>query len=212
MSILPWDELPALLPVHFFAIEVDCHRGDLESVGRKHHLPHTSLLCDEEAFAEVYLAWDEKGISAQIEVSALVQKICHPNVDAGDAIELFIDTRNVKTSGYNTRFCHHFFFLPEAVDGMQAGELTHFRGEERHSLAEGGDLSVSCRKHRSGYQMRLFIPEQCLHGYAPDQFSYLGFSYRISRHRAAPQHFSAASSEFQIAQQPSLWATLKLVP
>ena len=92
--------------------------------------------------------WDgiEEGIELQVVVNQPVQECFYPDVSRGDGIELFFDTRDVKTSGYNTRFCHHFFFLPEAVDGHQAGELTRFRTEDVHDLCDPNELKIKSRE------------------------------------------------------------------
>ncbi len=47
-----------------------------------------------------------------------------PNVNQGDSFELFIDTRDVKTSGYNTRFFVIIFsFFPKVSKGSKQGKL-----------------------------------------------------------------------------------------
>ena len=59
--------------------------------------------------------------------------------------------------------------------------------------------------------LQIFIPAECLHGYDPEQFDRLGFSYRINRYALPPQHFSVVTKEYQIEQQPSLWSHMRLV-
>lgn len=205
----------ALTPINFFQIGADCNeiKGPFPHINEKakYLLPSTADLCDDEAFAKVYMGWNQEGIEVQIAVSQAVQVCYYPEVARGDGIELFFDTRDVKTSGHNTRFCHHFFFLPEAVDGHMCGELTRFRTEDVHELCDPNELKVKTKISARGYNMQIFIPASCLYGYGPDQFSRMGFSYRINRYRGHPQHFSAVTEEYQIEQQPSLWGFLKLV-
>lgn len=205
------DEEFALSPVNFFQLHVDCHYAPKGISGKKYDLPNTSQLCAEEYFAKVALGWNEQGIECYVEVNQPFQQSYYPDVTRGDSVELMIDTRDVKTSGYNTRFCHHFFFLPEPLEGVQAGELTRFRTEDKHELCDPKDLKVKSQISSRSYSMKIFIPGHCLVGYDPEQFDRLGFTYRINRCHKESQHFSVVTRDYQIEQQPSLWATLKLI-
>lgn len=210
----------SLSPINFFQIGVDCFyidpakKSDVFWLNAQNHqkylLPNTSALCNQEHFADVALGWNQEGIEAFVKIKEPFQQIYYPEIAKGDSVELFIDTRDVKTSGYNTRFCHHFFFLPEAAEGHVAGELTRFRTEDRHELCDPKELQVKATFKESSYQLNLFIPSQCLHGYDPDQFKRMGFTYRINRATGGSQHFSVTSEEYQIEQQPSLWSSVLL--
>lgn len=212
------EEFLPLTPINFFQIGAEC--GYLtpgkafpsltKQTAKKYLLPDTSHLCSEESFAEVALAWNEEGLEVFIESASPFKKGRYPEVDQGDSVELFIDTRDVKTSGFNTRFCHHFFFLAEGVDGHFAGEITRFRTEDIHPLCDPKDLKVKSSLNSKGYTLNIFIPSHCLYGYDPAQFKRLGFSYRINRADGFPQHFSAVTEDFPIEQQPSLWGSLTL--
>jgi hypothetical protein len=205
----------SLTPINFFPIGVDCRhiKSPFPQINEKsaYLLPSTAELCDEKSFGKVYMGWNREGIELQVVVDQPVQECFYPDVSRGDGVELFFDTRDVKTSGYNTRFCHHFFFLPEAVDGHQAGELTRFRTEDVHELCDPNELKVKSKTSPRGYSLQIFIPSHCLYGYDPDQFARMGFTYRLNRYRDDPQHFSAVSEEYQIEQQPSLWSSVQLV-
>lgn len=204
------EETVSLTPINFFQLQVDCHQVEKITPKNRHKylLPLTSDLCGDWPFAEVAMGWNRDGLELSISVDQAVQRVSYPN---GDSVELFFDTRDVKTSGFNTRFCHHFFFLPEAVEGQQAGEITRFRGEETHELCDPNELAVKAALKSSGYMMLLFIPRSCLHGYDPDQFGRLGFTYRINRASGPPQHFSVVSDDYSIEQHPSLWSSVRLV-
>lgn len=202
-----------LHPVNFFALAAECRyldKKDLTPSLTSHLLPDTSGLCYEYPFAKVAIGWHEKGIGFQIFVDQPFSRVSYPDVARGDSIELMIDTRDLKSAGFNTRFCHHFFFLPEPVDGLQAGEITRFRTEDSHPLCDPSLLQCETRKGSSDYKIKIFIPSQCLYGYDPKQFDRIGFTYRINRASGKPQHFSVLSQEYQIDQQPSLWSSLKL--
>ncbi|MEI8124904.1 MAG: hypothetical protein WCG42_04045 [Parachlamydiaceae bacterium] len=214
MSTFSEDFVP-ITPVNCFQIQGTCHRIDRskgEKVqAKKFLLPDTSSLCAEESFADVSMGWHEEGLEFHVAVNVPFRGVSYPSVDLGDSVELFIDTRDVKTSGFNTRFCHHFFFLPEGVDGHFAGEITHFRTEDIHPLCEPNELKVKSTIKKNGYTLDIFIPAHCLHGYDPVQFNRLGFSYRINRSGGFPQHFSVITDDFAVEQQPSLLASFNLL-
>lgn len=212
-------EITPVTPVNFFQISVDL----LYLEGGENSLPMTSknrsgfllpdmgTLCAEESFAEISMGWSESGLAFFFKVKHPIERIFYPEIDRGDSIEVFIDTRDVKTSGYNTRFCHHFFFLPEPMEGVQAGEITHFRTDDRHELCDREQLRVKTERKSVGYELRAWIPKECLVGYDPDQFQRLGFTYRINRNYWASQHFSVISDDYRLEEQPSLWSQLRLV-
>lgn len=212
------DTFISLSPINFFQISVDCHPlkdslpfPQLQNLPKKYLLPDTSSLCAEDSFAQIAMGWSRLGLEFCVDSSESFYQASYPAVARGDSVEIFIDTRDVKTSGFNTRFCHHFFFLPESVEGQVAGEITHFRTEDSHELCDSNLLKVECTLKKNSYSMNIFIPMQCLHGYDPDQFDRLGFTYRINRKHGAPQHFSVTSTEYQLTEQPSLWTSVRLV-
>lgn len=204
----------SLNPLEFFGLACDCRylsKKDQTASFSTHSLPDTTRLSHEYGFAKVAMGWHEEGLSWQIQVDQSFTRATYPDVLRGDSVELFIDTRDLKSAGFNTRFCHHFFFLPQIVDGHVCGEITHFRTEDNHPLCDSQALQVQTQLGRDSYKMKIFIPTQCLYGYDPRQFDRLGFTYRINRIGGQPQHFSVVSQDFQVDQQPSLWGSIRLV-
>lgn len=218
----PEEEFVPITPVNFFQLSADCRHLPCEKGysfpclkernADNYLLPDTSRLCAEDKFADVSVGWHEEGLEFYVDVDSPFLRAFYPAVDLGDSVEIFIDTRDVKTAGFNTRFCHHFFFLAEGVEGHLSGEITRFRTEDTHPLCDSNELKMKSLVRPSSYTMNIFIPSHCLYGYDPAQFNRLGFSYRINRSEGFPQHFSVVSEDFAIDQQPSLWASLKLVP
>ncbi len=214
------DDLKAITPINFFQLSADIlqlpegagdHFPSLNKKNyRKYLLPDTSQLCGETVFAEMAIGWHFQGIEIFLCVQKPFKQSCYPNVESGDSVEVFFDTRDVKTSGFNTKFCHHFFFLPEGVDGVSRGEITHFRTEDKHPLCNSEELKHKMVQDKGNYLMQIFIPHSCLVGYDPQSFNRLGFTYRINRSKGFSQHFSVVSEDFKIEQQPSLWASLTM--
>jgi hypothetical protein len=209
------EELLALNPIHFFAFQINCYSVKNKGLEKKHLLPDLSTFYEERPFAEVSLGWERKGIYLSVNVSGRFEQPDFPNFAAADSIELFFDTRDVKTTGYTTRFCHHFYFLSDPVqlngDSVQAGEITRFRTDDVHELCDASQLKVEAQQEKKGRRVHIFIPSECLHGFDPTQFDRLGFTYRINRINGSKQYFSASDADFPVESQPSLWASLKLV-
>jgi len=215
------EEFLPLTPINFFQVSADCAYLPIvnnktfptmtKALAKKYLLPSTSKLCSEEEFAEISLGWNEEGLEAYVYIDRPFKRVVYPEIDRGDSVEFFIDTRDVKTSGFNTRFCHHFFFLAEGVESRFAGEMTKFRTEDAHPLCDANDLKVKSLIHPSSYVLNIFIPRHCLNGYDPEQFKRLGFAYRINQSEGFSQHFTVTTEDFTFEQQPSLWGSLKLI-
>ncbi len=213
MSIEPLNLVPALLPAEFFAMICKVEYSKTAPATRAMRaflLPDTSELLGEEAFAQMALCWNDDGIYVDAHVDKPLEEVSFPHFSRGDALELFFDTRDVKTAGFATRFCHHFVILPQAIQGVQAQEMTHFRTEDTHPLCDPKDIRVETTLKRGSYILRTFIPAHCLHGFDPKGFDRMGFTYRLHRFAGPPQHFSVSSSHFSLEQSPRLWASLIL--
>lgn len=207
-----WQTL--LTPSSFFQIELDCHslkKPSARELSQKHQLPDLSFLTLDTHFADLFLGWSPKGIGVKIHVNTPITRTMYPEFSLGDGAEIFIDTRDMKSAGFNTRFCHHFIFLPEKIEGVQALEVTRFRTEDTHTLCDPDELDLTITKNTSSYTLFIFIPKHCLLGYEPDQFNRIGFSYRVNRYGKNSQHFGANTVEFAIEQFPSLWTSMKLI-
>ncbi|MCB1119004.1 MAG: hypothetical protein KDK65_03500 [Chlamydiia bacterium] len=203
-----------LTPSTFFHVNFECFwisedQWQKEIKEKRYRLPSLMSLTDEEQWASVHLGWNEKGLGLAVQVPKPFNQSEYPKIDQGDSVELFIDTRD-KSSGYCSQFCHHFFFLPVNVDGIQSGEITRFRSEETHELADGTKLPVNVDWGKL-VTLLVWIPATCLHGYDTQQFERLGMTYRINRIGSLSQHLSVVSSEYQVEQQPSMWSSVRLM-
>jgi hypothetical protein len=199
----PLADMIPLAAISYVSIVADCryHIPDGKPLKSKYLLPDLAGLSGKKAIADLSLSWHEEGIEAYVEI--------YRQMEPTDQVDLFFDTRDVKTSGWNTRFCHHFFFRSD--DGFSAGEITHFRTEDRHELCHAEDLQLKVHVMKNSYTMQIFIPNHCLFGYDPTQFQRLGFNYQIRCADGTTQNFSASPEDFSIEQQPSLWSSLKLI-
>lgn len=178
---------------------------------RPYLLPSLTNLNSESTFADVGVCWNEKALHLAIDCKSPFKSASFLDIENSDAIELFIDTRDVKTTAFITRFCHHFVFLPTPEDGIQIKEVTRFRGEEKHPLCDPDVPVIKSEFGKRGYTIHLELPSEALFSYQPEQVPKLGLSYRIRRAEGAPQHFSLPSNFYSLHQHPALWPSFMLV-
>jgi len=208
------EKFPPIAPIHFFRLNVDLKYGKeitRRLFGKGYLLPDTSSFLGEEHFADVAWSWHEGGIEVQVQAHKKFEEAVYPKYEEGDAIELFIDTCDLKDAGFPTRFCHHFLILPQEVQGVRALELTRFRNEDSHPLCDAAEIKVEAEMSAREYTVHIHLPSEILHGYDPNGFDKLGLTYCIHRPKGESQHFAVSSKYVQVAQHPSLWATCKLV-
>jgi len=213
-SQVPFEGLEALLPIDFFSVAVDVPYAKAISVSKIFrsvpHLPDLCIYLGEEKFADFALVWNEEGLLGEVKVQKAFEHASFPDFKEGDSVEVFIDTRDMKKAGFATRFCHHFVFLAHEVQGIQAQEMTRFRSEDSHPLADASQITMKVEYGKKDYSLSFSLPASCLHGYDPQTFPRVGFTYKINRYKAPAQHFSVSSQYFDIAQHPSLWSSVKL--
>ena len=193
----------------FFRQELACHYKQ-DGLIKKHLLADLTSFLDEEAFASVKMGWDETGLFWDIVVQTEKVSVSYPDIEAGDSIELFIDTRNVVQAKTTHRFCHHFYFLPEAIEGHTKGEITRFRTDESHPLCDADLLECEIEKKQKQYKAAIFIPSRCLVGYVGERGARIGFCYRINRFQKHSQHFNLSSQHVRLEYVPYLWSTVHL--
>jgi len=205
-----------LSSLHLFSFELAAKYHPLEKgmvLPEDCLLPDLQSWCKEEGFADVLFGWSEEGILINIEVEESFSQVEYPEYSLGDAIEIFIDTRDLKSAKIVSKFCHHFYVLPAVPkEGLQCGEITRFRlDEEGRPLCSPEELTVSVKNSNKGTSVRLFIPQNCLYGFDTQQIDKIGFSYLIhSKFFKRSQGFSVDPQDFNVAQVPSFWATLIL--
>lgn len=204
----PLAALPPLLPVNFFKISASIPK--VSRFSRLGALPSTSFLLHEESFAEVKMGWNEEELLIEVIVDKAFEECSLSAFAASDTIELFVDTRDLKSAGYATKFCHHFLILPKEVEGILAQEISRFRTADSHPLSDPSAIKVDTRFGRKQYTVQITLSAACLHGYDPRSIKKLGFTYTCNRFQGAPQNFSLSCKEYSPMQHPSRWASLSL--
>lgn len=210
---------PPLSPANFFEMRSLIHKINHskwreEIQLKKYHLPDTSWLLNEGTNVHDRMTfnagWSEEGLYFFAHIEGKFDQSMYPNVSEGDCLELFLDTRDRKDSGFNTKFCHHFYFLPEAIEGHRKGEITRFRTEDAHPLCEPEEVYLESSVGTKSTKLKIFLPSAILVGWNPLEFKRLGFTYRLNRRSGEEEHFSVKTAEFAVEQEPSLWASCEL--
>jgi len=108
-------------------------------------------------------------------------------------------------------FATTFFFSAQPLEGLLAAEISTFRDLDAHDLCDPKALEVEPSLTPKDYQLKIWIPASCLHGYDPASCDRLGFTYRINRPHAEAQTFAISEREAPIDNHPARWATVRLV-
>jgi len=202
-------QLPYFSVFPFFATEIVVKKTKKKKLDSSYFVSDFEKYKKKKPFASVYMGWSAEGISLKIDVKESIKEVSL-DYRKSDSVELFFDTRDVKTKNYFTRFCHHFVFFPAPIDNIQAKEVTRFHSEDVHPLCKEEDLYLDVKQKKTSYEMYIVIPQRCLHGFDPKRFNRLGFTYQINRSENEPQVFTCAIEEFKIDRNPSVWASLIL--
>jgi hypothetical protein len=167
-------------------------------------------------FADVRLAWNEKGIGLQVQVKGKSEP---PQADAArprtsDGVSLWLDMRDARTSHRASRYCHQFHFLPTG-GGSEGDEPVFVQSAIHRALQDApfaprNDVLFRSARVKNGYRIEAFLPASALTGFDPDQNRRLGIYYAIRDTELGEQVLSVGA-EFPYWEDPSLWSALDLV-
>ncbi|HEX5105167.1 MAG TPA: hypothetical protein VFV87_15210 [Pirellulaceae bacterium] len=186
------------------------------ALGAEHRLPCFGELEGRPSFADVRLAWNERGLLVNVLVQGKQQPPwCRDSrIEDSDGVQLFIDTRNTQNIHRAGRFCHRFALLPIGAGGRLdepvAALLAINRAKESPREIEHGALQIRATIRPDGYMLEAHLPAATLTGYSPADQPALGFSYAVTDRELGWQT-SAVGRELPFAEDPSLWGTLELV-
>jgi hypothetical protein len=180
------------------------------------HLDNFAAIDAQKNFADVRLAWNEKGIGLHATVTGKDQD---PRGDATDAkhsdgITLWLDTRDARTSHRASRYCHQFTFLPTG-GGPDRDEPFFVQTKIHRALQDAPIASAAAVPFRSarlksGYRIEAFLPLAVLTGFDPDEHPRLGIYYAV-RDVELGEQVLGVGHEFPYAEDPSVWEVLELI-
>ena len=184
-------------------------------LGEEYRLPCFSQLEGKQPYADVRLAWSERGLAFSIEVRGKEQPPwCRDSrIDDSDGVQLWIDTRNTQNIHRAGRFCHRFAFLPvgsgRRLDEPTAALLAINRAKESPREIDQRQLRVRAERMHDGYRLDVHLPAETLTGYGPADQPAIGFTYAVIDRELGWQTFTVGP-KLPFAEDPSLWGTLEL--
>lgn len=186
---------------------------DLPESCRIDNLPE---LNDSKPYADVRLAWNERGLGLQVEVRG---KENPPQGDANrrqssDGVMLWLDTRDARDIHRASRYCHHFWFLPTGggreQDEPAAGQAKINRAMQDAPLCAPEQIALIAERTKRGYILEAFLSAAVLNGFDPETNPRLGFYYWI-RDTELGEQTLGLGMDFPFYEDPSLWSSLELV-
>lgn len=209
-------------PTMLFRFAAPCHYAAENWSARgltladKYRLPCFAELEGRRTFADVRLAWNEKGLVLNVLVHGKEQPVWgrDSRIEDSDGVQVWIDTRNTQNIHRAGRFCHRFAFLPigggRRLEEPLAALLAINRAKESPREIGPGMLQAKSEIRTGGYALEAFIPAAALTGYTPADQPAVGFTYAVIDRELGCQTFSVGR-ELPFAEDPSLWGTLDLV-
>jgi len=175
-------------------------------------LPRLCELEGSKGYGDVYVMWDHAGIYAGLFVGSKSRVVGNRrNPKAGDALILWVDTRDVHNVHRASRFCHMFLAVPRAGQKRKpvAWQYPIRRAREQAPICKEKDLKAASKITKTTYGLTIQIPSSCLNGYDPLEFPRIGFTYLIFDHEHRDQLWSSAPG-MPFDTDPSFWGTLVL--
>lgn len=105
-------DIPPFFPGDFFEFELTAIKE------KKLKLPDFSPHLGEDSFASCQLTYRDEGIDLIFDIKSPFVDCFYPSFARGDAVEVMIDTRGIKTGSVMHKYGHHFVILPKEVDGL----------------------------------------------------------------------------------------------
>jgi hypothetical protein len=189
--------------------------GDLSDWPEGCHLPDLAAIGGVPGGASVLMAWDERGLYFAVEVRDQRRVQVDPKrPHRGDALFLWIDTRDVRDAQRAGRFCHHFVALPLGGQRSRKPEAAWQapipRAREQAPMCRPSELQTACDVRAYGYSLELAIAASALNGFDPSEFPRLGLAYMVS-HCARSPDLWPVPPHLPFGHDPSTWATIDLV-
>jgi len=213
----------SLIPPRFlFRFSAPCLRRDpvwnSEGAGldERYRLVSFAALDDGPHFADVRAGWSEAGLAVSVRVEGKRKRPwCRTSrLEDSDAVQLWIDTRDVHNIHRAGRFCHRFLFLPSGGGRRRESPIAQWlpihRAREHPRAIRPGDLEVRSEKRINGYLLEAFVSAGALTGFDPREHPRLGFTYAVIDRELGEQTFTVGPP-MPYQEDPNLWATLQLV-
>ena len=213
--------MPSLVP-HSSLLNVSCRvrpvtlakvDGALGEWTDDHLLPRIALE-DPQPYATVWAGWSTSGLGLAFRVPRTrAPRVLPKRPTEGDCIEIYIDTRDVRTAHRASRYCHKFVVAPAGGPGR--GRLPLFEHQEipralgMPPQVEADAVKIGARVTERQYTLEMFLPAAALNGYDVEENRRLGLAYLIRDIENGVQSWPHGEV-LPVGMDPSLWATVEL--
>ena len=204
-------------PSALFGFSVRCPpAGDIEIDGVLDDWPANSLLPDlfdlqdRARPAEVRIAWSPEGLWFALRVEDRKSRPKSSDTK-GDQIELYIDTRDVRTVHRPGRHCHRFRIMPRGP--RRPAKIAQYaipRPTASPPDADLGVVTLASVAEKSFYTVEGHLPASVLNGYDTEVTRRMGIAY----HLTDTEHGDFTwphDPTLPTVLNPSFWAVLELV-
>lgn len=191
--------------------------GDLADWKGVRPLPHLCEIEDQPPVGEVYVGWNEDALYVACRVEKAKSVVSNrKRPEAGDGLQIIIDTRGVQTVHRATRFGHLFVLLPTGGgpgrDQPIAWQAEIPQARESAKLCQPEEIPIVATTDVSQgyYTIEAAFPGAILTGYEPTAGMRIGFQYWLHDVQRGQETYTVPL-DLQAMQDPSLWGLLELV-
>ncbi len=177
-------------------------------------MPPLEELSGGEQYADLYLAWNDRGFYLALRMpkdEPVVTNRANPN--AGDALELFLDTRGSQTSHRATQFCYHLWVLPKAPPGGGEDPVIFQqpikRALQRSPEADFSSIRLASSLDDGGYVLEMAFESDSLHGVETTAGGRLALAAIVHDIQRGRQYWGT-SPDVPYERDPSTWEIVRM--
>jgi hypothetical protein len=204
-----------------FRYRLDCQKfdgkpGSKFELSDSYQIPALSEFEDQPNFADVRVGWCEQGLFVSASITQKKQSLWCKETQLleSDGLQIWVDTRATHNVHRASKFCHWFAVLPTGGGGRNekpiATMLKINRSKDDSPAINRSKIDVASTISKTGYQVNVFLPAQCLNGWDTNEHRNLGFNFAIVDRELGWQTL-AIGPELPISEDPSMWQTMRLV-
>jgi hypothetical protein len=188
--------------------------GNLSDWPARTELPNWMLGSTAElSKVRLYMAWANEGLYGAVEVHDSQAEAKDPkSFWAGDALELFVDTRNNKQPRAYQPGDHQFWFCP-LIDQNRVYAGQWKRGAEiAETRYDIKSVKGAVKKTADGYVMEFLLPASLIQKYRPVAGEKIGVNLNLSvrGQRAEREVYWPNAKAWGAPARPETWGTLNL--
>ena len=175
-----------------------------------------NALADRPVFADVRMAWCDRGLGIQVIVNGKRQlPWCRESrLDDSDGFHLWIDTRCSPNIHRATQYCHRLLWMPAGGGSKREKPVVSLipihRARSHPKTIDSTTLKIAAHPRHDGYEMSGIVPAAALTGFDPGEQPRIGIYYAVIDRELGWQAL-ALGPDYPVMEDPSLWGEAVLV-